>query len=137
MITESTVEPSKTELRKIGLIDDKPVAYIYLNTDIRQEQRENMDKESETIYVYDSRQVTTPLPKNIEIENLDEITHHSASQRTLKKGLHSKLGDITDNIRVLDKTRLRNVNRRDTLTQVTEAEKQSYTKIVEPVLVKR
>lgn len=122
MIVESTVKPEPVEVRKLGVIDDTPVAYIYINTEIKETLRAEEQGEH-LIYTYNMEQITTPLSDNvIQQINLDDIKHHSHSQTTEKQLAKQELVGIKNKTKETPSDKLYNVNRRDKYTSMTKTE---------------
>ena len=122
MIVESTVKPEPVEIRKLGVIDDTPVAYIYINTDVKETLRKDEYGE-QPIYTYNMEQITTPLPDNVVKQvNLEKIQHHSHNQETEKQLARLELAGIKNQVKEAPQNKLRKIDRLDKASTLTSAE---------------
>ena len=131
MRTESNTRPEPLQIRKLGIIDTEPAAYLYLNDDIKQETRLDIDDNKATMYTYDSTQVTAPVPATVLPEiDIKNIAYHGYNQTHIKQRTRDKLDDVKITLRTADISHIKQVDRRDRLTETDET---TLEKIREPI----
>jgi len=117
MKTESNRKPEPIEIRKLGVSNNSPVVYLYLNDDIKQETRLDMDGYPRAMYVYDTVQITNPIPTELLPEiNLTLIANHSYNQTEIKQKTVNHLDKIKTQ---LDKATAENTRKVDRLDKLT------------------
>ena len=117
MKTESNRKPEPIEIRKLGVSNNSPVVYLYLNDDIKQETRLDMDGYPRAMYVYDTVQITNPIPTELLPEiNLILIANHSYNQTAVKQKTVNHLDKIKTQ---LDKATAENTRKVDRLDKLT------------------
>ena len=132
MKTESNRKPEQIEIRKLGVVDDAPVVYIYINSDIKQETRPDMDGKETDIYVYDSKQITSPIPATLlPLIDLNLITRHNTNQTDCKQKTMKHLEEIKKNLKEATKHSVKQVDRLDKLSEVTDLSLVNIKKEVE------
>ena len=120
MNTESTRKPEMVEIRKLGVVDTKPVIYLYLNSDIKQVTI-NEDTESRTMYQYDSRQITHPVPEALLSEiDINLTMNHGYSQTMYKEKAQKHLASLKQNLKEATTENIQSVDRRDKHTPVKQ-----------------
>ena len=117
MKTESNTRPEPVTIRKLGVIDTEPVVYLYLNSDITQEVKPDIDGEPRTMYVYDMVQITSLMPLEL-LQEVDTtlIENHSYNQTTEKQLASTHLDKIRTRLGEATAENTRQVNRLDKLT---------------------
>ena len=132
MKTESNRKPDSIEIRKLGVINDAPVVYLYLNSDIKQETHLDMDNEETIMYVYDSEQITSPIPATLlPLIDLNLITRHNTNQTDYKQKTMKHLEEIKKNLNEATKHSVKQVDRLDKLSEVTDLSLVNIKKEVE------
>jgi len=117
MKTESNRKPEPIEIRKLGVSNNSPVVYLYLNDDIKQETRLDMDGYPRAMYVYDTVQITNPIPTELLPEiNLTLIANHFYNQTAVKQKTVNHLDKIKTQ---LDKATAENTRKVDRLDKLT------------------
>ena len=131
MKTESNRKPDSIEIRKLGVNDDSSIVYLYLNSDIKQET-ETIDGEPRTTYTYDSTQLTTPLPVSL-LPEIDTalINQHGYNQTDYKQKTVKHLEEIKKGLREATKYSVKQVDRLDKLSEVTDLSLVNIKKEVE------
>jgi len=130
MRTESNTRPEPLQIRKLGIIDDEPAVYLYLNDDIKQETRLDDNGET-TAYIYDSTHITAPIPATLlpEIDSKN-IAYHGYNQTHDKQKTRDKLDDVKTTLRTADISHIKQVDRRDNHAEIDEI---TLEKIREPI----
>jgi len=132
MRTESNRKPEPIEIRKLGIIENTPVVYLYLNSDIKQETHLDMDNEETIMYVYDSEQITSPIPATLlPLIDLNLITRHNTNQTDYKQKTMKHLEEIKKNLKEATKHSVKQVDRLDKLSEVTDLSLVNIKKEVE------
>ena len=132
MRTESNRKPEPIEIRKLGIIENTPVVYLYLNSDIKQETHLDMDNEETIMYVYDSEQITSPIPATLlPLIDLNLITRHNTNQTDYKQKTMKHLEEIKKNLNEATKHSVKQVDRLDKLSEVTDLSLVNIKKEVE------
>ena len=132
MKTESNRKPEQIEIRKLGVVDGAPVVYIYINSDIKQETHLDMDNEETIMYVYDSEQITSPIPATLlPLIDLNLITRHNTNQTDYKQKTMKHLEEIKKNLKEATKHSVKQVDRLDKLSEVTDLSLVNIKKEVE------
>ena len=132
MRTESNRKPEPIEVRKLGIIENTPVVYLYLNSDIKQETHLDMDNEETIMYVYDSEQITSPIPATLlPLIDLNLITRHNTNQTDYKQKTMKHLEEIKKNLKEATKHSVKQVDRLDKLSEVTDLSLVNIKKEVE------
>uniref|UniRef100_A0A6M3M6H0 Uncharacterized protein n=1 Tax=viral metagenome TaxID=1070528 RepID=A0A6M3M6H0_9ZZZZ len=117
MKTESNTRPEPVTIRKLGVIDTEPVVYLYLNSDITQEVKPDIDGKPRTMYMYDTVQITNPVPAELLPEiDLTLIADHSYNQTAVKQKTVNHLDKIRTRLGEATAENTRQVNRLDKLT---------------------
>ena len=131
MKTESNRKPDSIEIRKLGVNDDSSIVYLYLNSDIKQET-ETIDGEPRTTYTYDSTQLTTPLPVSL-LPEIDTalINQHGYNQTDYKQKTVKHLEEIKKGLEEATKYSVKQVDRLDKLSEVTDLSLVNIQKEVE------
>jgi len=131
MKTESNRKPDSIEIRKLGVINDAPIVYLYLNSDIKQET-EPIDGEPRTTYTYDSTQLTTSIPETLLPEiDITMIKQHDINQTDYKQKTVKHLEEIKKNLNEATKHSVKQVDRLDKLSEVTDLSLVNIKKEVE------
>jgi len=122
MRTESTVKPATVEVRKLGIIDWEPCIYLYLNSGIKQETKPDLDGEPRTMYLYDTVQITNPVPVELlPAIDLTQIADHSYNQTQIKQRTRLHLDKIKTSLRLATTENTKQVDRLDRHTTPTPA----------------
>jgi len=119
--TESTIKPDTITIRKLGIIDDKPVIYLYVHQNIQTMNRYNPETgESTIMYTYDMLQITVPAPEALEVD-LEKIGHHSYNQENELKAARGMKSLIQSQIKELNTADVNTVTRRDHTARITDS----------------
>jgi len=117
MKTESNRKPEAVEIRKLGIVNTKPVIYLYLNSEVKQVFNEN----AESIYQYDSKQITIPIPEALLGEiDINLTMNHSYSQTLYKEKAQKHLASVKQNLKEATTKSTQSVDRRDKITSVKQ-----------------
>jgi len=140
MRTESTAKPESVTVRKLGIIDGEPVVYLYLNSGIKQETKPDIDGEPRTMYLYDTVQITNPVPAELlPTIDLTQITDHSYNQTKAKQRTRLHLDKIKTSLHLATTMNTKQVDRLDrhtTPTPATIENVKTHTKNTEkPVMI--
>jgi len=120
MRTESARLPEMVEIRKLGVVDTKPVIYLSLNSDIKQVTIKE-DTESRTMYQYNSMQLTVPIPEALLGEiDINLTMNHGYSQTIYKNKAQKHLASLKQNLKEATTKNIQNVDRRDKHTPVKQ-----------------
>lgn len=123
MKTESNTRPDPLQIRKLGVIDDDPVVYLYLNSDVKQVTKSDMKEKPRTMYVYDTVQITNPMPVALLPEiDLTLIANHAYNQTAVKKKAVNRLDEIKTQLGKATTENTRQVDRLDKLTTPKQAD---------------
>ena len=123
MRTESTREPEPLEIRKLGIIDDEPVVYLYLHSDVKQVTEPGIDGEPHTKCTYDMIQITNPIPVELLPEiDLTLIAYHGYNQTKYKQKTWKHMKEIKTSLKEVMKHSVKNVDRLDRLSDITDAD---------------
>lgn len=130
MRTESNREPEPIEIRKLGVTDDTPVVYLYLNTDIKQETALDIDDKPATKYMYDMTQITVPTPEPL-LDNIDttHVAEHGYNQTHVKQQAAQHLDTIKKIIDETPRNTVKHVDRLDKLTEITDIDLEKCHKL--------
>jgi len=123
MKTESNTRPDPLQIRKLGVIDDDPVVYLYLNSNVKQVTESNMNREPGTMYTYDMVQITNPMPATLLPEiDLTSIADHAYNQTAVKKKAVNRLDEIKTRLGKATTENTRQIDRRDKPTTPKQAD---------------